>query len=675
MKLNKKLTYLTLVLMSAMALSPTHARAQTGARITFGINPGVFRAGQPASAELCLTSVSATPITLSAGNTFTFFLDSSLGAVGSFTTPLSVSSASLLPGDFSVSFGANHNQILVTYNGAPKSFAFGDSFSVKITFSVAVQPGTAKISLSSQFDPGVNGNLPFTTASIIDFANSGTSSVAHDQSLSGDGTAATPLGIAPGGVTAADIAAGQVVKSLNGLTDNVSIVGGANVTVTPGAGSLTLSVPSAITSIAHDGTLAGNGTAGMPLGVVGGSVAIAHDGTMTGNGTTGTPLGVVGGSVSVAHDGTLTGNGTTGTPLGVNAGSVAVTTDATMTGNGTSGSPLGVKAGSATVTTDGTLTGNGTGGTPLGIKLPLNLEGALSGNVSFNDNALDDLIGGVFVKITNTKGNGLAVFGGYDPTLKDSLGQTSGGVGVFAVGGGPDCVQNGVGVCIDGSGIVAHPGGLGGGSNGDAADLEGNVGVSGNFFVAGNKSFKIDHPLDPANKYLYHSSVESPDQMNIYNGNVKLDSNGEAVVELPVWFGALNTDYRYLLTPIGGSGPGLYIAEEIADNRFKIAGGAPGMKVSWQVTGIRQDAWAAAHRMPVEEMKSDRERGYYFHPELYGQPEEKSLAWARHPEFMKMVKERREQQMKQAQAAAAAPAAHSQPGRSKEPAKGTPGND
>src|SRR5262245_52630645 len=44
----------------------------------------------------------------------------------------------------------------------------------------------------------------------------------------------------------------------------------------------------------------------------------------------------------------------------------------------------------------------------------------------------------------------------------------------------------------------------------------------------------IDHPLDPENKYLYHASVESPDMMNIYNGNVVFDDHGEAVVICPV---------------------------------------------------------------------------------------------------------------------------------------------
>jgi len=102
-------------------------------------------------------------------------------------------------------------------------------------------------------------------------------------------------------------------------------------------------------------------------------------------------------------------------------------------------------------------------------------------------------------------------------------------------------------------------------------------------------SFKIDHPLDPANKYLYHSFVESPDTKNIYDGVLVLDPNGEAEIDLPDWFGALNKDFRYQLTAIGALGPNLYIAEEISDtstdyksssnnsnnnkSRFKIAGG------------------------------------------------------------------------------------------------------
>jgi hypothetical protein len=145
-------------------------------------------------------------------------------------------------------------------------------------------------------------------------------------------------------------------------------------------------------------------------------------------------------------------------------------------------------------------------------------------------------------------------------------------------------------------------------------------------------SFKIDHPLDPANKYLYHSFVESPDMKNIYDGVTVLDSQGEGLVELPDWFTALNRDFRYQLTALGSPGPNLHIAEEIAMNHFRIGGGSPGQKVSWQVTGIRQDAWANAHRIPVEEMKPAAERGTYLAPEELGQPSARSVRNALHPD-------------------------------------------
>src|SRR5208283_5168734 len=79
--------------------------------------------------------------------------------------------------------------------------------------------------------------------------------------------------------------------------------------------------------------------------------------------------------------------------------------------------------------------------------------------------------------------------------------------------------------------------------------------------------------------------------------------------------------FRYQLTPIGAPGPNLYIAEEVANNQFKIAGGKPGSKVSWQVTGTRQDAFANAHRIQVEVEKAPADRGHYLYPELVGAPE------------------------------------------------------
>ena len=195
------------------------------------------------------------------------------------------------------------------------------------------------------------------------------------------------------------------------------------------------------------------------------------------------------------------------------------------------------------------------------------------------------------------------------------------------------------GWAVDAYNTGSGTGVLAGSNGGWAAWFNGNVDVDGNLSKAGG-SFKIDHPLDPANKYLYHSFVESPDMMNIYNGNVITDAQGDAVVPLPEWFETLNRDFRYQLTVIGQFAQAI-VASEIAEGRFSIKTDKPNVKVSWQVTGIRQDAWANAHRIPVDQEKPKVERGFYLHPELYGAPEEKGVLWARDPQAMKHWKEAR----------------------------------
>ncbi|MEO5624510.1 MAG: hypothetical protein ABIQ70_00700 [Dokdonella sp.] len=157
-------------------------------------------------------------------------------------------------------------------------------------------------------------------------------------------------------------------------------------------------------------------------------------------------------------------------------------------------------------------------------------------------------------------------------------------------------------------------------SSGLAGKFVGNVQVTGTLSKAAG-SFQIDHPLDPANKYLYHSFVESPDMKNIYDGIATLDARGEAWVEMPGYFEALNQDFRYQLTALDQPAPTLYVAERIRGNRFKLAGGASGAQVSWQVTGTRHDAYAEAHRIIPEVDKLAAERGKYLHPTLFRQPE------------------------------------------------------
>jgi hypothetical protein len=222
-------------------------------------------------------------------------------------------------------------------------------------------------------------------------------------------------------------------------------------------------------------------------------------------------------------------------------------------------------------------------------------------------------VGGEGTGSIDTGGTGIASYGGN-------------AAGAFGSGGDGIDVYGGTGSGVGGYGIYANvgtgPGALAGLFAGDV-EVEGNLSKS-------SGSFKIDHPLDPANKYLYHSFVESPDMMNIYNGNVVTDGGGTATVSMPAWFEALNTDFRYQLTTIGQAAQA-WIASEITSGSFTIKTSKSGVKVSWQVTGIRQDAWANAHRIQVEVDKLQRDQGHYIHPELFGHEGEPSIAQAHHP--------------------------------------------
>jgi len=278
--------------------------------------------------------------------------------------------------------------------------------------------------------------------------------------------------------------------------------------------------------------------------------------------------------------------------------------------------------------------------------------------------------GGSFTGFSAASSSGQSGTDGVDSTGGRgdvNLGSSTGGVGVMGTGGfgGNDggaggSFSGGVGnMAAYGDGIDATN--IGGGTFSEtqayAGNFTGDINVTGKIY-AGTKDFKIDHPLDPANKYLFHASVESSEMMNIYTGNITTDSEGHATVQLPEWFQVLNTDFRYQLTVIGQFAQAI-VAREIENNRFEVRTNAPNVKVSWQVTGVRQDAYAKANPLVVEQEKGARLRGFYIHPELYGAPPEKQIEWARHPQMMKRIKEMQAKQ--QATVRAAAQPAAAQP--------------
>jgi len=290
-----------------------------------------------------------------------------------------------------------------------------------------------------------------------------------------------------------------------------------------------------------------------------------------------------------------------------------------------------VRGGICTIDVSGNLTCNGT------------LKGAGGSKTS---------PGGSFTGFSGPSGSGLtgtagieATGGSFDP---EALGDGSAGVvgvgGAGVEGGGSGGLFTGG---SEANGVLAYAGSNGG----YAGTFEGDVNTTGSYLIGGLPQVQLDHPLDPANKYLFHSSVESSEMKNMYDGTITTDSQGQATVQLPEWFEVLNTDFRYQLTVIGQFAQAI-VGHKIENNQFEIRTSAPNVEVSWQVTGVRQDAYAKAHPLVVEQEKDARLRGFYIHPEFYGAPEEKQIEWARHPQTMKKVKEMQARQLaaqKQAQ--------------------------
>ncbi|MFZ0814751.1 MAG: hypothetical protein WAM78_04490 [Candidatus Sulfotelmatobacter sp.] len=272
-------------------------------------------------------------------------------------------------------------------------------------------------------------------------------------------------------------------------------------------------------------------------------------------------------------------------------------------------------AGITAVNHDGTMTGIGSAASPLGVNNPLNLTGSNGSPAISVVQSNTDGEPAVYVSNPTTAGEGIEV-------------QTSGGTGIDAFDGG----DYGIGI-IGGNYSWGGYGIYGFGLSGYAwaGWFQGDLNVTGNLEYSAGQA-KIDDPLDPANKYLYHSSVQSPDMKDMYDGTVTTDAAGDATIQLPGWFQALNRDFRYQLTPIEQFAQAI-VATEVETNQFTIKTDKPYVKVSWQVTGTRQDAWANAHRIPVEIDKPEDERGYYMHPELFGAGPEKNIVAAHRPDL------------------------------------------
>nr|MBP8668673.1 hypothetical protein [Bacteroidia bacterium] len=231
---------------------------------------------------------------------------------------------------------------------------------------------------------------------------------------------------------------------------------------------------------------------------------------------------------------------------------------------------------------------------------------------------------------------GVSFFGGNEGVT--GIGNSNNGTGVFGqagMGASPYAVW---GVVATASGTNATSIAVAGDNTSTGANAIGILGqevtapnsptryaifANGDLAASGTKTFVIDHPLDPSGKFLKHFSMESNEVLNYYRGNVVLDANGEATIQLPSYFNSINnTNYNYNLTPIGAPAQ-LYVKSEVSGNNFVIAGGVAGMKVSWTLTAERNDPYLQQNpdSRLVELPKTGDAAGKYLVPSLFGQPE------------------------------------------------------
>ena len=205
--------------------------------------------------------------------------------------------------------------------------------------------------------------------------------------------------------------------------------------------------------------------------------------------------------------------------------------------------------------------------------------------------------------------------------------------GIFSSANGAPLTNFGANEGMVGNGTYSGATGIGQGAGsigvlGHSTTATGLAAVfaNGDMTAIGVKPFTIDHPTDPENKMLKHFSIESDEVLNVYRGTTTFDANGEANVDLPDYFASINVNYSHQSTAVGAAMPNLYVAEEVSNNTFKVAGGVTGKKVSWTVFANRNDEYVKANpeRVKSEINKTGDLKGKYLDHKSWNQPESKA---------------------------------------------------
>jgi hypothetical protein len=433
---------------------------------------------------------------------------------------------------------------------------------------------------------------------------------------------------------------GGGVGDITAVTAGTGLDGGG----TSGDVTLDVSTPLSLTGSVAGGVLYGvntlpgddasgvcgeaTGTAGGTWGVMGRSASSTGTGVLgLASATTGPNVGVFGGTSSPSGyagyfqgDTRVTGDLTVdGTLSGSGVGDItAVTAGTGLDGGGTSGDvtldvevPLGL---TANTTTSAVVGGENTAtsGAAYGVRGTSASTGGRG--VQGEATSTAGFAYGVYGRTTSTQGR--AVAGEASASTGYAFGvhgfsQSTVGRGVFGQAMATSGVNYGV------YGQTASPSGY-------AGYFQGDVEVTG-VLSKGSGSFLIDHPLDPENKLLRHNFMESPENLVVYRGTIRLDSQGEAAVELPGYFQSLTKEdgASVQLTPLRT--PFLTAYEWRPDHTGFMVHGEPDGEVSWMVLADRDDPVMRQLARPVEEDKGPDnkycDRGELLYPTAYGYPE------------------------------------------------------
>lgn len=250
-----------------------------------------------------------------------------------------------------------------------------------------------------------------------------------------------------------------------------------------------------------------------------------------------------------------------------------------------------------------------------------------------------NLVGGSAIQAVQTATTGFGDGGNFETRAVNGTGVVGyasspesnfgGGIGVYGRSNG----YTGIGVYGYADFTDGQPKGVMGQVAGDTGWA---LFAAGRFAATGTKNFRIDHPLDPLNKFLLHYCSEGPEPMNAYSGNVTTDAKGYGRVELPDYYSEINRDERIQLTVLDEADSDSFVQAKVVGlvhaGAFRIRTSAPRTKVFWRLEAVRNDVWVKRYGAPVEQEKVGDERGKYQHPELYGAPREMGM-FDRRPAF------------------------------------------